>query len=92
MSSIYFPDIPGQGWVLHDLVSEASPTQLLPPCLGGGLVQVLSLCSMPPPQVTGHLLHVPHDAQFPSTIRNELILFHDLEINKCGYFFTYDKI
>lgn len=62
--------VPGQGFVLHGLDSTASPTQSLPPCLGGGFVHSRLRCMVPPPHVTGHWLHTPHDAQFPSTLSN----------------------
>ena len=68
---IYFGhSVPGQGSVLHGLDSTASPTQSLPPCLGAGFVHSRLRCMVPPPHVTGHWLHTPHDAQFPSTFSN----------------------
>ena len=43
------------------------PAQGAPPWAGAGLVQVLSLCCIPPPQVTEQVFQDPQVAQLPST-------------------------
>ena len=58
-----FRNQPGQILLLHPLVSSAFPAHFLPPCAGGGLVQVRERLFSPMPQVLEqadqslHLLH-----------------------------------
>lgn len=46
----------GQGCELHVFVSTGAPSleQSFPPFIGAGLVHVLALCCIPPPQVAEH--------------------------------------
>ena len=48
-------------------LSSFGPSQVLPPPLGLGLLQLRVLICSPPPQLTGQLLHSPQFPQFPST-------------------------
>ena len=58
---------PLQGSELQLLSSDFSPTQSLPPKAGAGLVQSLSLLSVPPPQVWEHWDQSDQELQEPST-------------------------
>ena len=58
---------PLQGSELQRLSSDFSPTQSLPPKAGAGLVQSLSLLSVPPPQVWEHWDQSDQELQEPST-------------------------
>lgn len=54
-------------WVLQSWELVELPAQGAPPWAGAGLVQVLSLCCIPPPQVTEQVFQDPQVAQLPST-------------------------
>ena len=62
--------VPGQGFVLQDLVSKLVPKQLFRPLPIGG-TQSLSLLSMLPAQETGQTLHSCQSSQNPSTEENK---------------------
>ena len=65
--------VPGQLVLEHALVSlDESPTQSLPPSVGGGLVQVLIRVFSPSPHVTEQSPHSPHEFQLPSTNRKHI--------------------
>ena len=67
-----FRNQPGQILLLHSLVSSAFPAHFLPPCAGGGSVQVRERLFCPMPQVLEqadqsiHLLHWPSTAIWKS--------------------------
>ena len=76
---------PGHSAVLHVLVSLAIPSHFLPPCAGGGLVQVLLRDCTPPPHVTLQFVHSDHSVQFPSTVpQKQLPCYHSI-IELCNY-------
>ena len=56
----------GQGSVLHSCSSLASPSQSAPPWAGCGLVQVLVLVWLPPPQSAEHSDQLPYSLHPPS--------------------------
>jgi len=49
------------------LLSVVSPTQFCPPFWGAGFVHVRDLVLVPPPQLTGHVVHIVHGVKPPST-------------------------
>ena len=54
MFSLHMLYLLGQGWVLQASVSVLPPWQAAPPKLGEGLLHSLSICLVPPLQVTEH--------------------------------------
>ena len=66
--------IPGQSSKLQLPEIICSPSQLLPPLLGGGLEQVRYVFLTPPPHVFEHGVHAFHSENPPSTkYENEMI-------------------
>ena len=57
------------GFMLQGCCSDEFPTQVNPPCEGAGLVHVLVLVSNPSPQDALHAEKDPHEAQSPSTVK-----------------------
>lgn len=58
---------PGQGLMLHMMVSTACPSHGRPPCWADGLLQVLVLVWLPCPQLLVHSSQKLHSDQWPST-------------------------
>ena len=59
--------VPGQAAVLQSFVSDAEPSQLLPPPDGAGLLHVLVLDCCPVPQVLVQVEYSDHVAHMPLT-------------------------
>ncbi len=66
---------PGQGLTLHMMTSTAFPSQGLPPCWAGGLLQVRTLVLLPWPQVREHSSQRDHSDQLPSTAEEQRYRF-----------------
>lgn len=60
---------PGQGLMLHMIISTAFPSHGCPPCWADGLLQVLVLVRLPCPQLLVHSSQGLHSDQLPSTIQ-----------------------
>lgn len=59
----------GHGNSLQDCISSSDPLHSLPPCCGGGLVQVRDRFRVPPPHVTLHCDHAFQSVHLPSTVK-----------------------
>ena len=59
---------PGQGLVLHAFKWTFVPIHFFPPCAGAGLVHVLNLFIIPPPQLLLHSSYSPKLLHLPSTM------------------------
>ena len=59
--------LPGQAWLLQSWDSVLCPWQSAPPCAGEGLLQVLVLVWVPPPQVVEHSDQSSYSPHPPST-------------------------
>ena len=59
--------LPGQGSVLHSIVSSVSPSHSFPPWAGTGLVHDLVRLLEPPPHKAEHLLYSDHSVNPPFT-------------------------
>ena len=60
--------LPGQGWVLHSIVSTQLPIHNLPPYLGGGFVHDRVRSFNPVAHDLEQLLKLPKAVHFPSTL------------------------
>lgn len=60
---------PGQGLMLHMIISTAFPSHGRPPFWADGLLQVLVLVRLPRPQLLVHSSQGLHSDQLPSTIQ-----------------------
>ena len=60
--------LPGQGWVLHSIVSTQLPLQNFPPYLGGGFVHDRVRSFNPVAHDLEQLLKLPKSVHFPSTL------------------------
>ena len=59
--------VPGQLSILHFVVTNEDPAQLLPPPDRVGLVHVLVLDTCPAPHVLEQVEYVPHSLHWPLT-------------------------
>ena len=62
--------LPGQGWVLHSIVSTQLPLQNFPPYLGAGFVHDRVRSFNPVAHDLEQLLKLPKSVHFPSTSFN----------------------
>lgn len=68
---------PGQGLMLHMIISTAFPSHGRPPYWADGLLQVLVLVWLPRPQLLVHSSQGLHSDQLPSTIQRWNITLSD---------------